>query len=78
MRYQKPKKIGFRGNDIVSLHPEWQVAYQPGMMKKQIALIDSAFFDILLQQKVRQEGLSETHARDWKLPLGFATEVAEY
>ncbi len=73
-----PKKFGFRGNEIVSLHPEWQVAYQPGMMKKQIALIDSAFFDILLPQKVRQEGLPETHARDWKLPLGFATEVAEY
>ena len=33
------------------------------LMKKQIALIDSVCFDILLQQKVRQEGLSETHAR---------------
>ena len=55
-----PKKFGFRGNEIVSLHPEWQVAYQPGMMKKQIALIDSAFFDILIQKKVRQVGLSET------------------
>nr|DAV99216.1 MAG TPA: Mitochondrial import receptor subunit Tom6, fungal [Caudoviricetes sp.] len=32
-------------------------------MKKQYSLfIHSAFFDILLPQKVRQEGLSETHA----------------
>ena len=61
-RYRTSKN-GFRGNDIVSLHPEWQVAYQPRMMKKQIALIDSVCFDILLQQKVRLEGLSETHAR---------------
>ena len=61
-RYRPPKN-GFWGNDIVSLHPEWQVAYQPRMMKKHIALIDSVCFDILLQQKVRQECLSETHAR---------------
>mgnify|MGYP007091226654 CR=1 FL=1 len=29
-------------------------------MKKQYSLLISAFFDIMLQQKVRQVGLSET------------------
>ena len=71
-RYRTPKN-GLRGNDIVSLHPEWQVAYQPGMMKKQIALIDSAFFDILLQQKVRQVGLSETQDAS----LNFTTRFCD-
>ena len=68
-----PKKFGFRGNEIVSLHPEWQVAYQPGMMKKQIALIDSAFFDILIQKKVRQVGLSETQDAS----LSFTTRFCD-
>ena len=43
------------------------------MMKKQIALIDSAFFDILIQKKVRQVGLSETQDAS----LSFTTRFCD-
>ena len=44
-------------------------------MKKQYSLfIHSAFFDILLQQKVRQVGLSETRMHCWFYHILFVTE----
>ena len=68
VRYWAAKKFGERDTRVVSLLSRSQAAPQhnfaPETDEKTIFLIDShsAFFDILIPQKVRQEGLSETHA----------------
>ena len=61
VRYQAAKKFGFRVVHVVYLQQRSQAVHQPKRMKKQYSLfIHSAFFDIMLPQKVRQVGLSET------------------
>ena len=62
-------------NHIKAARQYGETVRQSKRMKKQYSLfIHSAFFDIMLPQKVRQVGLSETHDALLRFPHAFAIE----
>ncbi len=68
--------MGFRAVHVVSMPTAKSGGTLALTDEKTIFLIDShsAFFDILLPQKVRQVGLSETHDTSLSFTTRFATE----